>query len=63
MAPTRVAGSTYRLKVTVMALPKGIPVALSAGVVETTPKERGDAVVKLAIVPFDTPVSLEAATR
>ena len=63
IAPTRVAGSTSRLKVTVMILPKGTPVASSAGVVETTPKERRDAVVKPAIDPIADPVALEAATR
>ena len=63
IAPTRVAGSTSWLKVTVMVLPKGTSVALSVGVVETTPKERRDAVVKPAIDPIADPVALEAAKR
>ena len=63
IAPTRVAGSTSRVKVTVMMLPKGTSVALSVGVVETTPKERRDSVVKLAIDPIADPVALEAAKR
>ena len=63
MASTRVAGSTSSLKVTVMRLSSGTSVALFAGVVETTPKMSGDAVVNDAIAPFAVPVELEAATR
>jgi hypothetical protein len=63
IAPTRLAGSTSWLKVTVMARPRGTSVALFAGCVEATAKVVDDVVVNGTIVPFAVPVELEAAAR